>query len=824
MPKTNLKRFFLSIVMPSILAIGLFILSIFVAILPAFEKNIMKGKKEMISELTNTVCSLIDEYYQESLENSLPVDSARAVAIERVRQIRYGDEQKDYFWIIDEQPAMIMHPYRPDLIGHDLNSYEDHDGKLLFVESVRTVNENGEGFINYMWQWKDDSTRIVPKLSFVKEFQPWHWIVGTGIYLEDVRLEIVSLKKRLMTLTLLISLIISAILIFIIRQSLNIERRRGKAEEELMLSREKYKSLVEASTEGTLMWVENTLIFSNMKFCFLSGFDPDEIRRMKLEDLFRMEWESLEKEITDPKKSISRETKLSCKDGSILEVVVSASRINHAGQVGYIMIIKEVSDLMKYEKESEHLAAELQTSLLMMNRPLKSIAREVRQCPSATTIREAAIIMARKKREILLVHHEDHVIGIISNNDLVKRALSAGLDPGEPVLKIMTAPIVSLHEDALLYEGLLMMTKHGVSHIAVSGRNQKITGVVGYREIAGIQQNMVDFLIRDIERSEEVDQIREISKRLPVLVKALVESGSNTENMTHIITSVADSIHRRLIYLALDELGSPPCKFAFMVMGSQGRGEQTLATDQDNAIIIEDLPADKLAEAKNYFQLLGKKVNMELDAVGYRFCPGEIMAGNPKWNQNLETWKDYFSEWLRNSNPADILDAAIFFDFRYILGEISLVKELRDHVNQASGNKSVFYFHMAQSVLKMKPQVSGSNANKLDIKKVLLPVTTFIRLYAIREKLLETNSIKRAEMLLDQNVLDQSTFDELLHSFSYLTHLRIKSQVNSIAHNETPDNMVDIKRLNRIEAAVLKKLLSDISGLLTRLSGEFSDI
>ena len=318
-----------------------------------------------------------------------------------------------------------------------------------------------------------------------------------------------------------------------------------------------------------------------------------------------------------------------------------------------------------------------------------------------------------------------------------------------------------------------------------------------------------------------MDQIRSIYKRLPVLVKALVESGSNTDNITRIITSVADAIHQRLIDLAMEELGPPPCKYAFMVLGSQGRGEQTLATDQDNAIIIEDLPDGKLAQARSYFQLLGKKVNMELDAVGYRFCPGEIMAGNPKWNQSLETWKGYFSEWIRNSNPVDILDAAIFFDFRCIHGENSLVQNLRDHVNQTSANKSVFYFHMAQSVLKMKPHVSGTNAIMLDLKRLLLPVTTFIRLYSIREKLSETNSVKRAEMLRDQQVLDQSTFDELTHSFNYLTHLRIKGQANSIAHNEMPDNIVDLSRVNRIEAAVIKKLLSDISGLQTRLSGEF---
>ena len=117
MPPTNLNRFFLSIVMPSILAIGLFILSIFVVILPAFERNIMKGKKEMISELTNTVCSLIAEYNQESLENLITADSARAWQLKGFGKIRYGDELKDYFWIIDMQPSMIMHPYRSELIG-----------------------------------------------------------------------------------------------------------------------------------------------------------------------------------------------------------------------------------------------------------------------------------------------------------------------------------------------------------------------------------------------------------------------------------------------------------------------------------------------------------------------------------------------------------------------------------------------------------------------------------------------------------------------------------------------------------------------------------
>ena len=130
----------------------------------------------------------------------------------------------------------------------DLSYYEDSRGKLLFVEATKIVNEQGGGFIDYMWQWKDDSTRIVPKLSYVKGFEPWGWIIGTGIYLEDVRSEISTLKHRLLRITLIFTVLIGGILAFIIRQSLGIENRRSTAEKKLRLSRLKYKSLVEAST------------------------------------------------------------------------------------------------------------------------------------------------------------------------------------------------------------------------------------------------------------------------------------------------------------------------------------------------------------------------------------------------------------------------------------------------------------------------------------------------------------------------------------------------------------------------------------------------
>ncbi|MCK5693668.1 MAG: cache domain-containing protein [Bacteroidales bacterium] len=821
MPQDSLNRFFISIVLPAILAIVLFILAIFVVILPSSEKNIMEGKKEMITELTNSVCSLMEEYQQEALKKQIDPDSARALAVDRVSRIRYGGEQKDYFWIIDKQPIMIMHPYRPELVGNSMINYQDPDGKFLFMESVRTVEESGEGFIDYKWQWKDDSTRIVPKLSYVREFKSWDWIVGTGIYLEDVRLEIRLLKNKLIRVALIITLIICILLTIIIRQSLVIERKKKTAEDALLLSREKYKSLVEAATEGTLMMVEGEFVFSNFCFSALSGYTHEEVRSLIFEELFSLKMQNLAADFKDPKKSISRESMLLCKDGSQKEVVISASLINFTGQTGYIFVIKELNSQMHFEKDHELLSGELQTLLMMMHQPLKVIAREIRSIHADASIREAIKIMSRKQNDILFVNHGKKIVGVINQHDLTERVLATGLDPDKKVIEIMSSPVVTLSENALLYEGLLKMKKRGLSHMALMGPKKKITGAVGFREIGGMQENMAGFLINEIAVAEGEEQLKRIYRRLPVLVKALSESGGQTAIINRIICSVGDAINRRFIDLAMEELGPAPCKFAFIAMGSQGRGEQTLTTDQDNAIITVNMQESYRQEAQAYFQVLAKKVNMELDAVGYRFCQEEIMASNPKWNRELNGWKKYFSEWIGNSNPKDILDAAIFFDFRYIYGEKILVDLLRTHINKASKGKAVFFYHMARSINQMKIPVKLDD-HSLDMKKVLLPVTSYIRLHAIRENLSATGSMERAAELQEKGIFNPSLLEELTQAFDFITHLRIRSQAASISRNEAPGNTIDSRQLDRIEKMILKKHLQDITRLQTRLSGEFS--
>ncbi|MBW2010933.1 MAG: cache domain-containing protein, partial [Deltaproteobacteria bacterium] len=264
-PKTksqNWRAFFVRIILPTVLAIILFVVSIFLIIIPTLEKNMIECKREMIRELTNSAWSIIAKFEEQEKKGVLTRGEAQARAVFYIQYLRYGEEVKDYFWISDMHPRMLMHPYLPDLNDKDLTGFKDLSGKNLFVEFVNTVKTSGSGYATYMWQWKDDPAKIVPKLSYVKGFKPWGWIVGTGIYIEDVKQEIALTTSRLVKTSIAITVIIAFLLLYITQQSLKIEKERREKEEKLFESNEKYKALVEAATEGIIMVLEGSYVYS----------------------------------------------------------------------------------------------------------------------------------------------------------------------------------------------------------------------------------------------------------------------------------------------------------------------------------------------------------------------------------------------------------------------------------------------------------------------------------------------------------------------------------------------------------------------------------
>lgn len=228
----------LRIAVPPLVAVVLFVSVVFGLLLPGYHNAVLERKKEMIRELIATAWNILQYYHTRTGTGELTQVEAQTMAAEEIGRLRYGLDNKDYFWINDMQPVLIMHPYRPDLEGQDVSDFADPSGQRLFVSFVDKVQQEGSGFVPYLWQWQDDSSQIVAKLSYVKGFQPWGWIVGTGIYLNDVEQETALITTRLAMISLAILLCIAALSAHSIRQGIRAVRQRRQALELLSQHRD----------------------------------------------------------------------------------------------------------------------------------------------------------------------------------------------------------------------------------------------------------------------------------------------------------------------------------------------------------------------------------------------------------------------------------------------------------------------------------------------------------------------------------------------------------------------------------------------------------
>lgn len=283
----------LRIVLPVLATIILFVTAIFFVLLPQIEENFLTRKKEMIRELTETTWSLLGTYYERELSGELSREEAQKRAVLRIRNIRYGTEKKDYFWINDMVPRMIMHPYRSDLENKDISGFQDSNNTFLFVEFVKVVQEQGEGYVDYLWQWKDDAKKISPKKSYIKGFEPWGWIIGTGMYIDDVHAEISQMRRKLTAISTGILLAASLLSFYSIRQIMMVDRERLRIfmEREMLMnsleeSKNRYQNLIETTSDW--IWesdAKGRYTYSSPRVEDLLGYLPKEIMNKTLMDI-----------------------------------------------------------------------------------------------------------------------------------------------------------------------------------------------------------------------------------------------------------------------------------------------------------------------------------------------------------------------------------------------------------------------------------------------------------------------------------------------------------------------------------------------------------
>lgn len=228
--------------------IVIFISVIFGYIIPSFENNFMDRKKEMIKELVNSACEVVNKFSRDEKNGKLTKQQACQLSLEQINELRYGNQMKDYFWVIDVDGMFISHPYRPDLIGKHYKDIPDPAEKKLIVEMIEIVNRSGYGYVEYMWQRLDNPSLIVPKISYIKKTESRGWLIGTGVYVYDVKEEVGKIKRDIVMVSALITLFISIILFLFLRNYLNNEKLRVIAEIETKQAKEAAESANKAKS------------------------------------------------------------------------------------------------------------------------------------------------------------------------------------------------------------------------------------------------------------------------------------------------------------------------------------------------------------------------------------------------------------------------------------------------------------------------------------------------------------------------------------------------------------------------------------------------
>lgn len=465
-------------------------------------------------------------------------------------------------------------------------------------------------------------------------------------------------------------------------------------------------------------------------------------------------------------------------------------------------------------------------SLQFLNQPVDTIFQtHLVSCESGTSIQSAAELMSAQKCSSILVKTDDgRYAGIVTDSDLRQKVIARGLDIGSPVGSIMSSPLKTISSQALVLEALTSMMQENVKHLGVTGRDDEMVGIITNKDILTAQSRSPLFLIRQISSAVGVDDLKQQYRLLPGVVQALISNGAKSRNLTRLITTISDAILEKIIVLAVEKEGPPPCDFAFMVMGSEGRKEQTLKTDQDNAIIFDNSNGITTEAAQSYFLRLGETVCAWLDHVGFDFCKGDIMAKNPKWCQPLSVWKKYFLSWMRVAEPDDLLQSTIFFDFRWIHGNTELVDALRQYLMTSLSEWSFFFRHMAENAQQFKPPIGffrnfiveskGDHRDSFDIKKAMVPIIDYARIYALKNGISETNTQERLHQLYLSKVIGWDTYNEIEHAYSFLMQLRFARQINAVmVEKAPPDNYINPKKLTRIEQTMLKEIFSRIDTL-----------
>ncbi len=452
-----------------------------------------------------------------------------------------------------------------------------------------------------------------------------------------------------------------------------------------------------------------------------------------------------------------------------------------------------------------------ETVRTLIGRPPVSISSDV-------SVREVAGKMVDERVSAMLVTNGNDLCGIVTDRDIRKRVVAKGLGSDHPVTEVMTASPITLDGDAHAYEAAMMMMQNNIHHLPITG-DGRLIGMVSRSDFMRIETEHPLYLVSDIGKQTSAEGIVEVCQRLPGLIVGQIESDANGEQLGKFITMITDTVTRQLLRIAEAEHGAPPCEYAWVALGSQGRFEQSAKSDQDNALLLsnEATDADDV-----YFAAIAKVVNDGLDACGYVYCPGDVMASNPKWRRPLRDWQKYFHKWISVPEEKALMHANIFFDLRSVAGKSELVDRLKKSVREEARKNEIFLALMAKNAMSYQPPLgffrqfvlekSGEHKNTLDLKlHGIMPIVEIARIRSLAAGELRISTRNRLLAAAKAKEITQTDAENLIDALDFIEQLRIQHQSRQLQAGKKPDNHLSPGELSPLVRQNLKAAFSQVS-------------
>ncbi len=429
------------------------------------------------------------------------------------------------------------------------------------------------------------------------------------------------------------------------------------------------------------------------------------------------------------------------------------------------------------------------------------------------TIAEAARRMSAHGISSLLVTDGESLRGIVTDRDLRNRVLAQGLDPSEPVSSIMTAEPLTLDASSPVLEGILAMAGRGIHHLPLM-REGRAVGMVTTRDLMSLQTQHPLYLAAQIQKATAVEDLVATCSRVPKLFELMLASGMRADQVPKVLTTINDTVTRRLIALAQKQFGPAPAPFAWLVFGSQARQEQSIRTDQDNGLVFAD---DAPAGAATWFEALARFVCDGLDACGYPYCPGKIMATTDDWRQPLAGWLAHFRRWANLPDPEAVLRVSIFFDLRSVHGDQDLVGQILQALAESGSRRGsgIFIAALARQAAGYDVPLGffrrfvlagkGEHRETLDIKASgLMPLTDLVRVRALEAGVTVPGTQARLAECLEVGRLSRRDADRLTGAHRLLSALRVRLHAEHVRRGEPPHNHLDPRAITHAERVALR--------------------